>query len=213
MTSEIIYTSPFGEAISPLLLVMRNTGFFEAYVFMPVMSALAFLLFARLRLKIKHNRTFDPGTPWWGRMALQFGYFTLCFVLMNSTAVAFKAFIFQELDYDRVYWFVPYVAPLHFYISSVALAHIYLISENRQARFRGALCAYVQVGLIGGYCAAFYRLTQEPFELTDVTTGMSGIFFLVWFAVLNWDIARRLPIADIPHNSQKQTTEAPGVSS
>ena len=45
MNIEIIYTSELGELISPFLLLIRSTGFFEAYFLMHDMTALSILLY------------------------------------------------------------------------------------------------------------------------------------------------------------------------
>lgn len=176
----ISYSNSMGELISPLLMAIRSTGFFEAYVFIPVMTLLSIVLFMRLRQRIKSHG-----------ILLQVAAYTLCFLLTNSTAVAFKTLLIQELDYEQLPWFLPYLSPLHFYISSVALAHIYLMWHSRPVLITRLLCAYIQIGLIGGYSIAVYRLIYEPIELTDVTTGISGFFLLAWFGLLNWDIKKR----------------------
>ena len=191
-TTEIQFTNSTGELLSPVLLAIRSTGFFEAYVFIPTMTVLAIALFLRLKRKIQLNETFESTDGVLKRRVFFSGYFALCFLATNATAVAFKTFIVQELDYEQAHWFIPYVAPLHFYITSVVGTHLWLVWTNRGDTLSAWACAYVQLGLVGGYAIAGHRLLNEPFDLTDVTSGASGIYLFVFFAVLNWDLVRRL---------------------
>lgn len=188
---DLTYANEFAEFIAPLLVLIRSTGFFEAYVFMPTMTALSIAFFIVLRRRAWANGTFSDSMRARFPRLFQFGYFTLCFMVTNSTAVAFKTMIVEETDYETFVWFLPWVSPLHFYITSVVAAMIWVIWRNRSAVLDRLLCLYAQFGLFAGYYVAYYRLTNEPFEWHDVTTGMSGIFFLMWFGLLNWDVAIR----------------------
>ncbi|MBQ4914576.1 hypothetical protein J8L85_09035 [Maribacter sp. MMG018] len=191
-SNDITYTNGLGELLAPLLKIIRATGFFEAFVFMPLMTILSVFVFIRLKRRLKGNGTFKNGLQKKMRLTLLVSYYSLCFMVTNVTAVAFKTLIVQEMDYKGTPWFINLVAPLHFYILSVVLAYLWLIRRNLSGLTDRLLCMYIQVGLIGGYYIGIYRLMNEPFNITDPTTGMSGIFFLLWFGVLNLDIGIRL---------------------
>lgn len=191
MTNEsLTYSNGFGELLGPLLLSIRNTGFFEAYVFMPVMTMLAMLLYFRLWQRVRCNEDFADASRL-TKGLLGFAYFSLCFLLMNATAVAFKTLIIAELDYATWRWYIPLVAPLHFYIVSVVAVHLILIWTTQTRPWFWLLYAYVQLGLFAGFYTAVWRLLHEPFELRDITSGVGAVFMLGWFALLNWDILRR----------------------
>lgn len=187
----ITYTSPFAEFLAPLLVAIRSIGFFEAHVFIPSMTVLGVLIFVALRRQAIQSGTFLFGVRSRLQPLFLFGYFTLCFLVTNSTAVAFKTMIVEETDYEAEVWYLFWVSPLHFYISSVAGAMIWLVWRNRNETLDQLLALYVQVGLLAGYYTAYFRISNEPFEWTDVTTGMSGLFFALWFGLLNWDLAIR----------------------
>lgn len=189
--SHVTFANQFGEFFSPLLLALRATGFFEAHVYIPSMTLVAIILFLRLRFVLNENGTFLVATRkqiWVFYLA---AYFGLCFLITNSTAVALKTSILEELDYEAPVWFAWLLTPLHFYISSVALAYLILIWRNMSTVLDAGLSVYIQIGLIGGYVTSVYRLFNEPFELTDPTSGFSGIFNLIWFGFMNQDIGRR----------------------
>lgn len=196
------FVNSLGEAFGPLLVAIRATGFFEAYAFIPTMTLLSIFIFLSVKRMADTNGTFRSPLRRRFRYVFLAGYYSLCFLLTNATAVALKTLILEELDYTEPHWYIPYVGPLHFYMASVVLAHLYLIRTNVNSAYGRLLCLYVQFGLIGGYYVAVHRLTTEPFELSNPTTGISGIFFFLWFTVLNVDIAQRFfapkkPAADI----------------
>ncbi|MEM7540693.1 MAG: hypothetical protein AAF384_03795 [Pseudomonadota bacterium] len=185
----LAFSNPIGEFLAPVLLMIQRTGFFEAYVFIPVMTAGALLVFVAVKKRVIANLV--PVENSVVRLTLLGVYLMLCFLAMNSTAVAFKTLLISELDYTQLHWFVPYVSPLHFYISSVAIAHLYLVAGDPRRSTKLFLCGYIQVALIGGYAIAAHRLMYEPFVLTDVTTGLGAIFMLGWFSLWNWDVVRQ----------------------
>jgi hypothetical protein len=192
---SVTYTNDLYTYLAPVLLWVRKTGFFEAYVFMPLMSALAIALFFNIKRVAQHNGTFQHAIRARFAKTWLFSYFSLCFILTNAIAVAFKTMIFEETDYTQFHWFVPWVSPLHFYITSVTAAMLWLIARNRQSCLDIALCLYIQVGFVGGYGVATYRLVHEPFDLLDPTTGISSLFFYLWLGVLNLDLIMRFPSA------------------
>jgi len=191
MNETLTYTNPFSELFAPLLVLIRSTGFFEAHVYMPLMTMAALLLFFQLHFVTHNNGTFDePIRAKYPKVWL-FAYFTLCFIVTNAIAVAFKTMIFEETDYTTFFWYVPWVSPLHFYIVSIAGVMLWLIWRNRATWMDKLACVYVQCGFLGGYYIAIYRLLNEPFDLLDPTSGVSGIFLCCWFGILNWDIIIR----------------------
>ena len=99
--------------------------------------------------------------------------------------------IFEETDYDRFFWYLPLVSPLHFYITSIAAAMLWLVTRNKAMLLDKILCVYIQLGLIGGYCVSTYRFAYEPFDLIDPTSGVSSLFLYAWFGILNLDIVNR----------------------
>lgn len=184
------FANGMGEALAPLLIAIRSTGFFEAYVFIPLMTGLSIFLFLRIKQHTSVNGSFDGA----GRLQKWLwltGLYTMCFLATNSTAVAFKTLIIEETDYPETPWFMALVSPLHFYITSAALAYMWLVLRNRAKMLDGALSLYVQLALCGGYYIALDRLIYEPFDLLDVTSGFSGVFFILWFGLINWDVMRR----------------------
>ncbi|CAM4204405.1 hypothetical protein ZORO111903_07145 [Zobellia roscoffensis] len=201
--NDITYANELGELLGPFLRIIRATGFFEAYVFMPLMTVLSIYLFIELRHKLKSNGTFDRGFPKKYRLTFLGLYYVLCFMATNVTAVAFKTLIIEEMDYETTPWFLPLVGPLHFYILSVVAVYLWLIRRNLNKLTDCLLCIYLQIGLLGGYYIGVNRLMNEPFEFTDVTTGVSGIFFLLWFGILNTDIIVRF--------FRKSTEEVPFI--
>ncbi len=205
MNDALTYTNAFSEMLAPLLEFIRVTGFFEAFIFMPLMTIAAVILFIQLRLIIQKNNTFNDTTRARFPKLWQFSYFTLCFIVTNSTAVAFKTMIFEETDYDSFVWYLPWVSPLHFYISSIAGGMLWLIWRNRSSWLDKTICIYVQLGFFGGYWVAAYRLFNEPFELTDPTSGFSGVFLAFWFGLLNWDLAIRYFKAPYESLNKKET--------
>ncbi len=190
LSEPVTYANGLGAALAPLLLWLRGLGFFEAYVYIPLMTAASVVLYWRLYGTFDRNRTLHGSRL--SRMVWLGVCYALCFLAANSLAVAFKTLIVEELDYTNRVWFEAYVGPLHFYITAVALAYLWLIARNRRRPLDYALGAFVQAGLLAGYAVGAYRLLNEPFSLTDPTTGISGLVFFAWFGVYNLDLYRRL---------------------
>ena len=192
LSEPVTYANGLGAALAPLLLWLRGLGFFEAYVYIPLMTAASVVLFWRLYGTFDRNRTLRGSRL--ARVVWLGVCYALCFLAANSLAVAFKTLIVEELDYTNRVWFEAYVGPLHFYITAVALAYLWLIARNRRKPLDYALGAFVQAGLLAGYAVGVYRLLNEPFSLTDPTTGISGLVFFAWFGVYNLDLYRRHPM-------------------
>ena len=190
LDESVTWANGLGAALAPLLLWLRGLGFFEAYVYLPVMTAVSIGVFWRMQGTFDRNSTFHGSRL--SRVAWLAGCYALCFLVCNSLAVALKTLIVEELDYTQRVWFEAYVGPLHFYITAVALAYLALIARNRRAPLDFVLGSFVQVGLLGGYGVGVHRLLNEPFSLADPTTGISGLVFFAWFGLYNCDLYRRL---------------------
>ena len=188
----VSFANALGEHMAPLLLRVRATGFFEAPVYLSVMTALSIPLFIWLKNRLQGNGTLPAMRP---RALWLVAYYALCFFGTNVLAVAFKTLIVEEMDYERRVWFEPYVGPLHFYIFSAVLAYIALLVRARRTALDTLLGVYVQIALIGGYAIAVYRITNEPFSIVDPTTGVGGVILGACFAVYNFDLYRRFVTA------------------
>ena len=189
--NDITYANEMGKYLGPLLKLIRATGFFEAYIFIPSMTLLSIYIFMRLRKKLKRNNTFNAAFRSRFKWILLTTYYSLCFLLTNALAVAFKTLIIEEMDYTTSVWFLHLVSPLHFYIASVTIIYLWLLYRNQHKTLDQVFCIYIQIGILGGYYAGIYRILNEPFEIANITTGISGILFLIWFFILNADIVVR----------------------
>ncbi len=188
MTSTATFTNRLGEALGPFLLWMRDTGFFEWYVYIPVMTALAVGLFLILVRATERNGTFSDRP----RRALWLAaYFGLCFLATNGLAVGLKTLVVEELDYPTRVWFEAYLGPLHFYIVAVALSYLALIARNTTAAVDWGLGLFVQLGLLAGYAVGVFRLLNEPMSLAAPTMGLSGVIMCGAFALYNFDLYQR----------------------
>ena len=194
MAPPVTFANGLGEALAPFLLLLRALGFFEWYVYMPVMTALAVGLFRGLARTLNRDGAFAarPGRRLW--LA---AYFGLCFLATNGLAVGLKTLIVEELDYPTRVWFEAYVGPLHFYIVAVALAYLALVARNRAAALDRGLGLFVQFGLLAGYSVGVFRILNEPISATNPTAGLSGFVLCAWFAFYNYDLYRRF-IAPAP---------------
>ena len=192
MSEPVTFANGLGAALAPFLFWLRGLGFFEAHVFIPVMTAASIGIFWRLYGTFDRNRTFRASRL--SRAVWLAVCYALCFLACNALAVAFKTLIVEELDYTGRVWFEAYVGPLHFFITAAAIAYLVLIARNRRTPLDYALGAFVQAGLLGGYAAGAHRLLNEPITLADPTTGISGLVFFAWFGLYNCDLYRRLVI-------------------
>lgn len=190
-TETTTFVNPLGEVLAPLLMAIRRTGFFEIYVYFPAMVVISIFLFIHLRRKMLVNGTFDlPIRHRFRKLAYPL-YYMMCFFVSGALAVAFKTMILEETDYTEPHWYIPYVSYLHFYITSVALAYVYVIYTNRSDWLNGALCAYIQVGFLGAYWIGGYRIVNEEWVLSDPASGLSGFYMFFIYGILNIDIALR----------------------
>lgn len=190
MEVHVTFTNQLGEMLGPVLLWLRNLGFFEWYVYMPLMTAISVGLFWILIRRLNVNGTFD-GHRSTLRWLWHAAYFGLCFLTTNAMAVGLKTLIVEELDYATRVWFEAYVGPLHFYIVAVTLAYLTLIVRNVRTKCDQALGLFVQVGLVAGYAVGMFRVFNEPISFTDPTTGLSGFVLCAYFALYNYDLYQR----------------------
>ena len=188
MAPPVTFTSGLGEALAPFLLFLRALGFFEWYVYIPVMTVLSVGLFRCLVRTLDRNGSL-AARRW--RAVWLAAYFGLCFLATNGLAVGLKTLIVEELDYPARVWFEAYVGPLHFYIVAVALAYLVLVARNRAAALDRGLGLFVQIGLLAGYSVGVFRILNEPISAVNPTAGLSGFILCAWFALYNYDLYRR----------------------
>ena len=191
MFEKITFVNNFGEALGPFLIAIRATGFFEAYVYLPVMTIISLFLFARLYNVMPVNGTFDLPLRYRLRHVIIPLYYLMCFFVTNAFVVAIKTLILEEMDYTDAHWFIPYVSYLHFYITSVALAFVYLVFTNKSNWISRFLCIHIQIGFVGAYWIGLHRILNEEWVLSDPTSGLSGFYLAITFMILNADLAFR----------------------
>lgn len=205
MSSETVtFVNPLGEALAPILLAIRSTGFFEVYVYFPAMVLVAAVLFVKLKRTADANGTFQTPFHRRTRYLLLALYALMCFFVTGAFAVALKTLILEELDYTEAHWFIHYVSYLHFYIASVAGVFVYLVWANRSNWMNRVLCLYAQIGFLGAYWIGGYRILNEEWDLLDPASGLSGFYLFLVFGVLNVDIALRFcrPVTSASHESK-----------
>lgn len=188
MDNPVTFANRMGELLAPALIALRSTGFFEAPVFMSLMTLLSVGLFLRFRAQLVRRGDFERGARSRFRILWLFLHYSLWFLVTNALAVALKTMIVEEMDYDHSPWYLPWVSPLHFIIASLAMSHLAIVQRGRLDAIARGLVVYVQIGLLGGYAAGTHRLLTEPMNLLDPTSGVSGLVFLAWFAGLNADL-------------------------
>ena len=120
------------------------------------------------------------------RFLWQFFYFYICWMAMNSLAVAFKTMIVEELVYQERKWFEPYLPGIHFYITSACIVYIALVVRQRFHYYHLLLTFYLQVALIVGFVTAGYRALNE-----DIEGAIGGVILLIFFAACNYDLFMR----------------------
>ena len=196
------FTNRLGEALAPFLLWLRGLGFFEWYVYVPVMTLGSIGIFWSLAKKLDSNGTFSGSRAQRRTMWLA-AYYGLCFLATNLLAVAFKTLIVEELDYPTRVWFEAYVGPLHFFILSVVIAYLAVLVRNSQDRLDRTLGFYVQAGLIAGYGVGVFRIVNEPISLLEPTNGLSGFVLCAYCALCNYDLYKRFRASRGMPNSAK----------
>jgi hypothetical protein len=180
------YTWEFARHFDPLIGWLHRRGLFDFYIHIPVMTALAIALFGWTSARVR--RTGYLGSKkrlprfFWHSI-----YFSICWVAMASFGVGLKTMIVEELDYQERKWFEPYLAPSHLYISSVAFAYLFLIARSKSSYYDLLTAFYIQVGLIAGSVVACYRILYE-----DIEGAAGGALLMLFFAVCNYDLIRRV---------------------
>jgi len=181
---EYTYTWQFARHFEPLLGWLRESGFFEAHVYITVMTIPAVALFVWVIRRRRRNKLIGSGARV-SRFLWNSLYFYVCWVAMTSLAVAFKTMIVEELDYQERQWFEPYLPGIHFYITSAGIAYIALTVRS-SFRFPDLLLAsYVQIALVLGYIVAGYRALNE-----DLAGAAGGIILFLAFTSCNYDLIR-----------------------
>jgi hypothetical protein len=182
---EFHYTWEFARHFGPLLGWLHRSGFFNAYIFLPVMTLPAMALYIWVFIRLKRNNSIRT-TIKTLRFLWQFFYFYICWMAMNSLAVGFKTMIVEELVYQERKWFEPYLPGIHFYITSACLAYIALIVRSRPHYYDLLLAIYLQVALVVGIIVAGYRALNE-----DIEGAIGGVILLIFFVVCNYDLIMR----------------------
>jgi len=186
LTADIHYTWSFARLFGPLLRPLHESGFFFFAVFLPVMTIPSIALFIWAVKKIRRNNTL-----WANNRVARFlwysFYFYISWMALNSLAVAFKTMIVEELAYQEREWFEPYLPGIHFYITSACLAYLALVVKSKYQFYDLMLALYLQIALIAGYATAGYRAMNE-----DRDGAIGGLILLVFFAVCNYDLIKRL---------------------
>ena len=190
LSETVTFTNRLGVILGPIIVWLRDVGFFEWYVYIPFMTILSIGIFRYLLVWLADNGTFS-GFSRTQRSLWSGAYYGLCFLITNSTAVGLKTLIVEELDYSTRVWFEAYVGPLHFYIALVALVYLALLIRNQRLwpDYFGAI--FVQLGLLAGYLVGIYRVVNEPMSFGEPTAGLSGIVLCIYFAVYNFDLYSR----------------------
>jgi len=186
MTADLHYTWSLARYFGPLLRPLHDSGFFFATVFLTVMTIPSIILFVWVVRRIRRNDTL-AGSGRFARVWWYSFYFYISWMALNSLAVAFKTMIVEELVYQERKWFEPYLPGIHFYITSACLAYLALVVKSRYRLSDLLLAIYLQIALLAGYATAAYRTLNE-----DRDGAIGGVILLVFFAVCNYDIVKRL---------------------
>jgi hypothetical protein len=186
MTNDIHYTWTFARHFGPILQPLHDSGFFFAPVFLTVMTIPSIVLFIWVFKKIRKNNTLGAMSRSVRLLWYSF-YFFIAWMALNSLAVAFKTMIVEELVYQERKWFEPYLPGIHFYITSACLVYLVLIVKAKYHFYDLLLALYLQIALLAGFATAASRALNE-----DRDGSIGGIILLIFFAVCNFDLLRRL---------------------
>ncbi|MEQ1897645.1 MAG: hypothetical protein ABL971_09715 [Vicinamibacterales bacterium] len=197
---EVHFANPLGHWLAPLLLTLRSVGFFEWYVYMPAMTLVSFPLYRFMARRLDTVPAFRASSAWHQRVRRSACY-AASFLLPNVLAVALKTLIVEEMDYVAPVWYAPLVSPLHFYIASVTGAYLWMIGRTRRTWADWACAGHIQLGLVGGYAVAGYRLLNEQWSWLDPTTAIGGLIIGVVSLGYNWDLVWRLRLSGAAHDS------------
>ncbi len=192
--SEVHFANPLGHWLAPLLLALRSMRFFEWYVYVPAMTLASFPLYRSVSRRLDTVPAFMASSAWHRRIRRSACY-AACFLLLNVLAVALKTLIVEEMDYVVPVWYAPLVSTLHFYIASVTGAYLWTIGRADRTWLDWACAGHIQLGLVGGYAVAGYRLLNEQWSWLDPTMAIGGLMIGVASLVYNWDLAWRLRLS------------------
>lgn len=169
----VTFANGLGEALAPVLLALRATGFFEWWVYIPSMTFVAVVAYAGfLRRASRHGIPRPAGRV--ASVATHVLHMAVCVVGANALAVALKTLIVEEMDYPQPVWFAGFVSPLHFYIASVAACYMTVVTGpagSRHVRLQGV---YTELGLFAFCTVGIHRLHTQSFSLTDPTMAVGG---------------------------------------
>ncbi len=180
------YTWEFARHFYPVLRWGHESGFFNFYIYLPIMTVPAIALFWWVYSRARRNNAVT-GESSVRRFSWYALYFYVSWMACSTFAVAFKTMIVEELVYQERKWFEPYLPGIHFVVAGASLAYLALVTQPKFRSFYWFLYAYLQVALIAGFAVAGYRATHEDFE-----GALGGVILLLLFAVCNYDVLKRL---------------------
>lgn len=187
------YTWEFGRHFDFIVGRLHRANFFYFYFYTPLITVLATALFFSVVRKIKRTKYLAEGSRI-SRVIWYANYYLFSWIAVGGFAVAIKMLIVEELDYQERKWFEPYLTPGHLYISSAAFAYLAFITKSTTSSYDLLLALYIQVAFIAGYYVASYRLLNE-----DIEGAIGGFILLIFFAVCNYDLFRRMRDKSLLH--------------
>lgn len=180
------YTWEFGRHFDFIVGWLHRVNFFYFYFYVPLITVLAAALFLWIVVKVRRTAYLADQSRF-GRTFWFSVYALFTWIAVGTFFVAIKMMIVEELDYQERKWFEPYLTPTHLFISSACIAYLAFIIKSKPTYFNLVLAVYVQIALIAGYGVATYRALNE-----DIEGAIGGVILLVFFAVCNYDIFRRV---------------------
>jgi len=190
----VSFANGLGQALAPLLLAIRATGFFEWWVYVPTMTLVALAAYAGFLRRAARHGVPPPGNPL-ARLAGHVLHLGVCVVGANALAVAFKTLIVEEMDYPQPVWFEGLVTPLHFYIASVAICYMTVITGPGNARHARLQGVYAELGLFAFCTVGIHRLHTQSFSLWDPTMAVGGAVILAASVRAMVEVWHRMPPA------------------
>jgi hypothetical protein len=180
------YTWEFGRHFDFIVGWLHRVNFFYFYFYVPLITLLAAALFLWIVVRVRRTASLADQ----GRFGLAFWfsiYAMFSWIAVGAFFVAVKMMIVEELDYQERKWFEAYLTPAHLFISSACFVYLALIIRSKHTYFDLLLAIYVQIALIAGYGVATYRVLNE-----DIEGAIGGVILLLFFAVCNYDIFKRM---------------------
>ena len=183
---DIHYTWSFAAYLHLVLRWLHEIGFFNFYVYFPLLSAVGVALYVWMFVRVRRNGAYADssraGQCFWHVILL-----SVSWLASASFFVAFKLMIVEELDYQERKWFEWTLAPSHLYIASLAVAYLWLVAKNRSSALDLWSALYLQIGLLAGYAVATYRVFNEAVE-----GASGGASLFLFFAAINYDLVQRM---------------------